>query len=373
MNPTQVELILNILLFAVVNSFLIGFLLIINKKGNRAANRFYGFLTLSLSAVALENILIMSGDIFKVPHFLSAGAIMMILVPPFGYLLYRHLMEPKKKTTIGVLLLHMLPFFICTLTLVPFFQLSAEIKLEIVRDIYYEHQEIRGFSLLYSALNILQFIIYNILIARSIRKQRSTKAKKSQRFGVSWMNILLITLNTIVGMYIVLYLSFIYTTEFQPILIVIFITLMVTTIYLTGYHLVKNPFYFSTYKASYEKSPLKSETVKDLDERLNMLLTDQKPFLNSDIKLTEVASQLDVSPHQLSQFINQSKEISFTELINSFRIKHAAELLKIDSSKGQTILAIALESGFSNQANFIKVFKENTGLTPSEFRRQASE
>lgn len=365
------DILLNILLFAVVNAFLIGLLLIINKKGNRAANRYYGLLTWALSAVALENILIMSGDIFKIPHLFSAGSIMMLLVPPFGYLLYQHLMEPSRKTQAVALFLHLLPFVLCTLSFIPFFLLSADIKSEIIRNVYYEHQEIRGFGLVYSAMNILQFIIYNMLIAFNLRKSRTLKPKRSQRSGLPWMSVFLLAMNGIIGVYLVLYVSFIYTTDFQPALLVLFISVMLATIYLTGYQMVKNPFYFATPQASYQRSSLNQQLELELDANLGRLLAADKPYLKPGIKLVDVANQLNVTHHQLSQFLNQTKESTFTEFMNSFRVKHAQEMLKQDKKKQQTILAIALESGFNNQANFIKVFKENTGLTPSEFRKRS--
>ncbi len=364
------EILLNILLFAVANTFLIGLLLIINKKGNLAANKYYGLLTWSLSAVALENILIMSGGIFKMPHLFTAGSIMMLLVPPFGYLLYQQLLEPDRKTRTSVVFLHMLPFILCSLSLIPLFRLSGEIKSEIIQNVYYDHQEIRGFGLLYSAINIFQFIIYNLLIGIYLRKNHRAKTKRSQREGSSWMSVLLLTMNGIVGVYIALYLSFIYTTDFQPVLMVFFIIVMLATIYLTGYQLVRNPFYFATQQAIYQRSTLNKQIQRELDINLDRLIATSKPYLKPGTRLIDVANQLNVTHHQLSQFLNQTRESTFTEFMNSFRVKHARKMLELDKQKQQTILAIALESGFSNQANFIKVFKENTGLTPSEYRKR---
>lgn len=366
------EVLLNILLFAVANAFLIGLLLVINKKGNLRANRYYGLLTWALSAVALENILISSGGIFKIPHLFTAGSIMMLLVPPFGYLLYQQLMEPSRKTPLIVVFLHLLPFLLCALSLIPLFRLSGEIKSEIIQNIYYEHQEIRGFGLLYSATNILQFIIYNIFIAKRLKQNRLVKSRKTQRLGISWMSALLLTMNGIIGAYLALYLSFIYTTEFQPVLMVLFIAVMLATIYLTGYQLVQNPFYFSTHQAAYQRSTLNKQLEKELSTNLNLLLANDRPYLKPGTKLNEIADKLNVTHHQLSQFLNQTKASTFTEFMNAFRVKHAQEMLKRDKQKQQTILAIALESGFSNQANFIKVFKESTGLTPSEYRKKGA-
>lgn len=58
------------------------------------------------------------------------------------------------------------------------------------------------------------------------------------------------------------------------------------------------------------------------------------------------------------------------EYVKRRRIDHAAELLR---STNQTVLSIALASGYHNTANFNKQFKSVTGVTPLEYRRNVNE
>src|SRR5690606_41905073 len=73
--------------------------------------------------------------------------------------------------------------------------------------------------------------------------------------------------------------------------------------------------------------------------------------------------------HHLSQVINVSQERSFFDFINRYRIDHAKGLLS-DPARAGNILEIALASGFNSKASFNRVFKKETGMTPSAFKKR---
>ncbi len=58
---------------------------------------------------------------------------------------------------------------------------------------------------------------------------------------------------------------------------------------------------------------------------------------------------------------------TFSEFLNEYRVNEVKEKLKTEDRSLQTILAIALDSGFNSKASFNRVFKKHTGLTPSEY------
>lgn len=332
------------------------------------ANLFYGFWIIFLSAVLLENIVIVNGDIFDFPHLFSTGAITLFLVPPFSYLLHQHLMDPSRKMNIPAILGHCLPFIIVMLTMMPFFILSSEVKTEIIQRVYVEHQPVKGHYRYYSAFNIIQFIVYSVLIVRSLRASKGLSLKKGIRSKLDWMNLLTLIMNGLILAYAVLYVSVIYNIDYQFNLMFIFGFFLLVAIYVSAFQMIKNPFFFSSDLSVYKGSMLKDDVVSKLEIKLNELFMNQKPYLNPKVKLADVANDLGVHTHQLSQFLNQKQDTTFTQMINAARIEHAQNLLKSDPEKSQTILAIALDSGFNNQANFIRVFKEATGSTPSEYR-----
>ena len=96
----------------------------------------------------------------------------------------------------------------------------------------------------------------------------------------------------------------------------------------------------------------------------------KKPFLDSELTLEQLASQLNIKPRVLSQVINESLKIIFFDFINQFRIKAARRLLTNPKDKKITILEVLYEVGFNSKSSFNTVFKKYTGLTPVEFKKK---
>ncbi len=81
----------------------------------------------------------------------------------------------------------------------------------------------------------------------------------------------------------------------------------------------------------------------------------------------EVAASLSVTPEYLSTLMHREMNISFPAFVNQYRISQAKRLLKGTDRK---IYEVAEEVGFSDVKYFTRVFREQTGLTPKEFRNQ---
>ena len=102
-----------------------------------------------------------------------------------------------------------------------------------------------------------------------------------------------------------------------------------------------------------------------LMQRIEELMVEKQPYLNSDLKMQEIATQLGVHQNEVSACINNNKGYSFTQFINSYRVAYAQQLLRENPDK--KISQVGLESGFANDTTFYRVFKTFTGLTPSEW------
>jgi len=63
---------------------------------------------------------------------------------------------------------------------------------------------------------------------------------------------------------------------------------------------------------------------------------------------------------------------NFYTLVNDYRIDEVKRRLVDPQYKNLTILAIAYDSGFNAKSSFNTIFKEKTGVTPSEYLRQVS-
>jgi AraC-like DNA-binding protein len=122
--------------------------------------------------------------------------------------------------------------------------------------------------------------------------------------------------------------------------------------------------------ARYQRSGLDPARMPELRQQLETLMAVEKPWLENDLTLTELASRAQLTPHHLSQLLNESLGVSFFDFVNARRVQEVKRCLKDMAYAGQTILEIALASGFNSKAAFNAVFKQHTGVTPTAFRRE---
>lgn len=83
------------------------------------------------------------------------------------------------------------------------------------------------------------------------------------------------------------------------------------------------------------------------------------------LSLKKLADYLHINESYLSKLFKKEMNTSFSDYLNSVRIKRSKELLK---NSDMSILDIALYVGYDNQSYFTKVFKKVTNTTPKKYR-----
>ncbi len=122
--------------------------------------------------------------------------------------------------------------------------------------------------------------------------------------------------------------------------------------------------------AKYKTSNLKKEDIEKHKNRLIKLMSDDKMFLNKTLSVIEVAKKLNIPRQHVSEILNIHMQVNFQDFINSYRIEKFIEYLQKDEYKNYTILAIALEVGFSSKTSFNTTFKKVKGITPTQFKKK---
>jgi AraC-like DNA-binding protein len=120
----------------------------------------------------------------------------------------------------------------------------------------------------------------------------------------------------------------------------------------------------------YSHSSLTKENAERCLKQLSVLLDVDKVYHNPDLSLNSLAEQLSVPAPHLSQVINDKMQQSFFDMVNSYRIKEAKQLLKGKKAREKSILDIAFDVGFNSQAAFYRAFSKFAGCSPSEYRKQ---
>ncbi|WP_397546448.1 helix-turn-helix domain-containing protein [Rhodothermus marinus] len=96
----------------------------------------------------------------------------------------------------------------------------------------------------------------------------------------------------------------------------------------------------------------------------------EKLYRQPDLTLQALAERLGISPHNLSEVLNTAFGQSFYDFVNGYRVREVQALLADPERAHLTILALAMEAGFSSKSTFNAAFKKHTGLTPSAYRRR---
>ena len=107
--------------------------------------------------------------------------------------------------------------------------------------------------------------------------------------------------------------------------------------------------------------------------RLEAVMREQRPYLDPDLTIARFAALVGVPEPALRRAINHGLGHGhFRTYLNGYRVAEAQRRLRDPASAGKKILAIALESGFSSLASFNRVFRQQVGCAPSEYRASAT-
>jgi len=111
-----------------------------------------------------------------------------------------------------------------------------------------------------------------------------------------------------------------------------------------------------------------NETKSFEIEQLRNFMVEKEPFLEPSLTIQELANQVEIPVRELSVLINHHINQHFFDFVNEYRIKKAMTILKDPIKKELTILEILYEVGFNSKSSFHTSFKKYTNQTPTEFR-----
>ncbi|MCT3953014.1 AraC family transcriptional regulator [Elizabethkingia anophelis] len=329
----------------------------------------------------ISHYLLITDQYLRYPSFTFSGFLLPITYGPFLYLYVRKQTYPRLLTLNQ--LFHFLPFIVCNFLFWSFYTASYEERVEIFKHEGREFQ-IQMFIRLY--LIYLSGISYAILSFRYLYQYRKNIVKQfsnTDKINFNWL------------LYLILWISIIWVLVILTDQVNIIYGAVTIFIIWLGYFGIKQVHIFNQsnfvpinyFPASpesfikdesnildindkkYQKSGLTEDNIEDIHSRLTRLLDTEKPFVNPNLTLNELAKMLDVYANSLSQVINSKEEKNFYELINEKRISEFLGKISDPENKQYTLLAIAFECGFNSKTSFNRNFKKYTGLTPSEYQK----
>ncbi|MCB0564549.1 MAG: helix-turn-helix transcriptional regulator [Phaeodactylibacter sp.] len=113
-------------------------------------------------------------------------------------------------------------------------------------------------------------------------------------------------------------------------------------------------------------SPLDPE-LEQLRRRLDGLMAAERPYLDPDLNIRQLAERLNTNTAYLSRVINNGYGLNFNDFINGYRVRALVGKLGDGEHQHYTFLSLALDCGFNSKATFNRAFRKHTGKSPGEY------
>ncbi len=159
--------------------------------------------------------------------------------------------------------------------------------------------------------------------------------------------------------------------------------LIVSIIVLIALNQWKNPQFFAVSNQNFDENvhigagmsqdienagSIDDETRAAMFEQVTKHIEQERSYRDSELSLAKLAHSIGVSPHHLSEVLNQHAGQNFNRFINGYRVTEVCEKLK--SSDSHKVLDIAMQAGFSSKSTFNTIFKKIMNVTPTQYRHQ---
>ncbi len=323
-----------------------------------------------------------SNELFTQFPLLSAGFISLLLLHgPFLYFYISLLAINSDQFTVKNLL-HFIPFFLFNfyLLVVSFFPFVSErISLSHVAN---DHEPPLLFHLFLIGV-VLSGPVYFFLSTRLFKNldiRIFNNFSRDEHINLDWLRKLVYIFGSVWTLLMVVAVihhvfnlfSWTFCTDGISLSLSIFIILI-------GYYGLKQKQLFSFSEKEllipvqkpekYSGSRLKEPDARLYLEKLTRFMEEEKPYLDPDLNLPQLAKGVNIPSHYLSQVINEYIGLNFFDFINHQRVEDVKSKMSDPQYNNFSILGIAFESGFNSKSAFNRVFKNITGSTPSEYKK----
>lgn len=367
MTAIQIEMFKFIFICASILGVWIAISLFIHKQGNQLTNRCFAlFIALMVIPIGTAYLSLLYPELPLLIRALSHS--MLWLYGPFMWLFLR--LITKQSITLPHELVHTFPFIAGVLTKV---LLSPVPQLWII------------------AIAFTQVSVYLGLALRLVIKHRQQLAllySGYQNTSYYWLLFLVVGIFALVVFDIVIISAYaLHHPVSQLTWSLVMMCISSYLIAIAGFSLYRPRIFFNHIEenTTNQNTPAQSEptdttlnrrnlelttdTAQALAEHLSQRMHNDKLYLDNDLSLGKLAEQLGISSHQLSELLNIHLNTNFYEYLNTLRLEEAITLLTQPDYQ-MTSLELAYAAGFNNKNSFYRTFKDKTGTTPSDYRRQ---
>jgi AraC-like DNA-binding protein len=367
-------------LIAVFNALL--FIVLLFQKKPRALHDNILIYWLTYLGLFIGVYTIFSHDLFSGYKLLSISLISFLMLHgPFLYLYIQSLVSGKQRLFLKDLV-HLIPFFLFNLyILVTSFNPVASEKLNIEKlSREFDPAFLFLFFLMLTALSGTLYFVLTIRLFRKLDIRIFNNYSYSADLDLSWLRWLVLVFGIVwtvlICITVIHHVFNMFSIHFCS--DGLFLSLSAFVI-LIGYFGFKQKVIFSaeeivvnkdTSKAltKYAGSRLTETEARQYAEKLTEYMNSSQPYLNPGLTLSTLAGDIGVSSHHLSQVINEKFGHNFFDFINGYRVESFKSKISDPGYRDYSFLGIALDCGFNSKSAFNRIFKQKTGLTPSQYK-----
>ncbi|GAB6011803.1 AraC family transcriptional regulator [Viscerimonas tarda] len=88
--------------------------------------------------------------------------------------------------------------------------------------------------------------------------------------------------------------------------------------------------------------------------RVNAYFRKEKPYLQADFKITDLAEAMDVNRAVMSGFINKAYKMNFNRFLNLWRLRELERLQALPSNRGKSIAKLIGRAGFTEERQYYR-------------------
>ncbi len=387
-----------LILLGAVQGLFLSWTFFFSPLGRPLSNRLLGLLLLTLALLVVEILLCYSGYIQFVPFAVGLTEPLAFVVSPLLYLYMRSLTQPAFCWRPRYVLL-LLPAIAHVGYLVPFFAQPGAWKLRTVAESFHQPHPTavaahdfwwfatyaRFYTVFYLVLGSY-LLLYLGLQLRLLLHYRRQAAQSVPLVG--WLKRLGLGFGLLLLVYLGATAYFHLTTGGVSDVGDVWLAAIISLLFyaLSGRAISRStlvaaepplpaalPPESAPPKQKYEKTGLSADVTAAILARLRDWMATTSPYRNPDLSLADLAAQLHLPPHHLSQVINEQCQQNFFDFLNLYRINDVKRRLQSPDTAHLKLEKIGFAAGFNSKSTFNAAFKKHTQTTPSQFRKNALE
>lgn len=113
-----------------------------------------------------------------------------------------------------------------------------------------------------------------------------------------------------------------------------------------------------------------SHSHAEVIERIHAFLEHHPLYLTNNCPIKEFSDALGLPQRVLSEAINSHEKMNYSRFFNKLRIEYAIRRFRNPESSRETIKEVMYSSGFRSKSAFNESFRDYTGKTPTQYRKE---